>query len=194
MDTLLHKYGYMWVVTRMYLEFYKVPKYLDKVSVYTYPSKVRGGFSFTRIAGIDDENGNPLLKINSTWILMEHDTHKMVLRPSIPLFNETHDGELPDPGRVNKEEAKYLYSRTVRYCDCDLNDHLNNVRYVDMILDVFDNEFHKTKMISTMLLNYEREVKEGEIMDIYVSEDRSYIEGRVGEVTSFQAKLTFSKI
>ena len=194
MDKILEEYGYMWVVTRMYLEFYKAPKYLDEIYVSTYPYTVRGGFSFMRQAEIDDKDNKPLLKISSSWILMDHLTHRMVLRPQIGMHEESHDGALPEPGKVVKEESSLLYSRKVRYCDCDINNHLNNVRYIDMIIDIFDVEFYKENMIETMLMNYEKEVKCGETIDIYVSDDKSYVEGRVGESTVFQCKMTFKKI
>ncbi len=191
MDRLLNEYGYMWVVTRMYLEFYKCPKYLEEIYVSTYPSSLRGGFAFMRQAEIADLNDNPYIKISSTWVLMDHATHRMVVRPKVPDFHEEHPNALKEPDKVNKEEASLVYSRTIRYCDCDLNNHLNNVRYVDMILDLFDAEFFKKKMIATLLLNYEKEVRCGEKIDVFANVDKTYVEGVVNGNSVFKAKLTF---
>ena len=191
MDKLLNEYGYMWVVTRMYLEFYKCPKYLEEINVSTYPSSLRGGFAFMRQAEIADLNDNPYIKISSTWILMDHATHRMVIKPKVPDFQESHPNPLPEPGKINKEEADLVYTRTVRYCDCDLNNHLNNVRYVDIILDLFDADFFKEKMIATMLINYEKEVRCGETIEVFANADRTYVEGIVNGNSVFKCKLTF---
>ena len=74
MDRLLHEFGYMWVVTRMYLEFYKCPKYLEEIYVSTYPSSLKGGFAFMRQAELADLNDNPYKQVNT-------------LNPFLPKYN-----------------------------------------------------------------------------------------------------------
>ena len=191
MDQLLKTYNYCWVVTRVYIEYYKVPKHKDEVLIGTYPAKVRGGFSFSRQAFIKDKNDDYVMKFSSDWILLDFTSRRMVLRPQIPYIHEEHEGAVADPQRVVKEDAKFLYSRMIHYSDCDLNNHLNNNRYIDMIQDCFDADFFEHTMIRTCQLNFEKEVRCGEVINVNVSEDKSYIEGMVGNNSVFKAKLTF---
>lgn len=194
METLLEKYNYCWVVTRVYIEYYKVPKNKQPVTIGTYPAKIRGGFSFSRQAYIKNDKGEYIMKFSSDWILLDFSTRRMVLRPQIPYIHEEHEGELPDPTRVVKEEAKLLYSRMIHYSDCDMNNHLNNNRYIDMIQDVFDADFYEKYMIKTCTVNFEREVHSGETIDVYVSDDKTYIEGKVGDASAFKAKISIGPI
>ena len=193
MNKILHDFGYMWVVTRMYMECYGTANNEDKVEVFTYPSEIRGGFAFQRQSGINDKDGKPLFRICSTWILMDHDTHRMVLRPQLPYYAEKHEDQTPEPGKVVSEPAELAYSRVVRYSDTDINNHLNNVKYIDLIVDLFDVEFFKTNIISSMLMNYEKEVRCGERIDIYCSKDKTFVEGRVGNDIVFKCKMTFKE-
>ncbi len=194
MDYLLKTYNYCWVVTRVYIEFYKVAKYHDELEIGTYAANIRGGFSFSRQAFINDKDGKPVMKFSSDWILLDYTSRKMVLRPQIKYVHEEHEGALPDPTRVIREDAKLLYSRMIHYSDCDLNNHLNNNRYIDMIQDVFDADWYGENMIKTLTLNFEKEVRSGETVDVYVNDDKTYVEGRVGDTCVFRAKLSYGPI
>ena len=42
----------------------------------------------------------------------------------------------------------------VEYCDLDVNEHVNNVKYIEWVLESFPLEFHKSKVIAEFEINY----------------------------------------
>ena len=63
-----------------------------------------------------------------------------------------------------------------------------------MLCDVFDLEFYMHHLIKSVDLNYMYEIHDGDQVDIYVSEDKTYIECRVENKIMFNAKLAFEEI
>ncbi len=59
------------------------------------------------------------------------------------------------------------YDRTVGYSDVDVNEHLNNSRYVDFIMDCFTLEEHKKHSIKSIEVNYSNEALPGDTITLY---------------------------
>ena len=165
--------GLDWVVMRVKAEFYEPIYFGNTYELYTYPYDVKSGFIFVRNAGIRTKEKKPLAKLISMWGLIDHKTRKMLIKPNIPYLGEDFgDNPLPFPIKILEEDVKLLYSRQMRYSDTDLNGHVNNTRYIEMISDVFDLEFYKGHYIRSLDLNYMCEIHSGDQVDIYVSEDK----------------------
>ena len=183
--------GMLWVLLRTYVEFDEMPNFLDKVTFYSYPSGFKGKTFFNRQGGMI-KDGKPVIRLSSTWCLIDKDTRKLIFNPNLPLVSEESELTIKDPDKIEKEPTSYIESRIARYSDGDLNGHLNNVKYVDWILDTHEPEFYKKNVLKTLLINYESEVRLGEKLDIYANNELTYFEGRVGDKLSFNAKLTFA--
>ncbi len=76
-----------WVITRVELDILKMPKYLQTVTLTTYPGDDLR-FIFPRYFKLEDEKGNLLIKASSTWMVLSHKTHNVVLKP-LNGFNTT---------------------------------------------------------------------------------------------------------
>jgi acyl-ACP thioesterase len=82
--------------------------------------------------------------------------------------------------------------RKVRFSDTDLNSHMNNTRYIDFILDMHDSSFYKNKRINKILINYNKELKDGQIVNLFSSKTSpEYIKGEVDDTNVFDVELTF---
>ena len=85
-------------------------------------------------------------------------------------------------------------SHKVRYTEIDLNGHLNNTSYVEYILNTHDNEFYKHNRISSININYDKEIKNTEIVDLFSNkESPEIIKGRVNGENRFTAKIEYEK-
>ena len=185
--------GLDWIIMRVKVDFYGEIKHGDKVNLYTYPGELRNGFIFVRYGGINDLKGKPLCRITSLWGLIDNKSRRMVLKTTLPYPCETmNDNPLPFPDRIPVEEVEKVYSKTMRYSDCDLNGHVNNTKYIDMICDIFPLDFYINHMISAIDINYLSELHDGDNVDICASVDKTYIEGRVNDKPSFSAKIKFN--
>ena len=95
-----------------------------------------------------------------------------------------------------ENELKHVMTRQVLYSDIDLNQHMNNARYIDWALDVLDLELHRNHFISEVTIHYKKEILPLSFVDLYVGcvDNRHIVEGRnkEGEV-HFLIEIHFEK-
>lgn len=190
----LSKRGIDWVITRMDVEIKRLPHCNEKITVCTYPGKDLA-MLYPRFFYILDEKNEVIIRASSIWALIDAKTRKVIVDKDTikKLPPETHENELPLPGKIAASEEKNLIeTRTIHYSDLDFNCHMNNVRYVELLMDVHDFEFYKTHRPSFISLNYMKEIREKDKVSVYTdSNNPETIEVQVDEGTSFLAKVTF---
>lgn len=183
--------GKLWVFTRVYAKIEQYPTYLSVSDVRTY-AKERKAFAFPRQIQFSSESGTTQCRISSIWALIDKTSRKLIFKPDLPEAQAYHEeDELPMPGKVETSPASFIYERKIRRSDIDINGHLNNTRYVEMIVDCHSSSFYKEKEIASLLINFESEISEGETLEIYANEDFSYISGRTSDRICFEANLTY---
>ena len=186
--------GLYWVITRIEIEIIEMPKYLQTVTMKTYPGDDMR-FIFPRYFQLEDEKGRVLIKASSTWMVLSHETHRICLNP-FPGFKsptEHLEGEQPLPAKCETGEYQLVETRKVRYSDIDLNGHLNNTKYIDYIVDIHDSDFYKKNRIKHFLINYEKELKDNNQLSIFSNNSNpEYIKGEV-DGTAFTVNITYGK-
>ena len=182
--------GKLWVVSRFYVEFKRNPKYLENVNVETRAGAKRA-FVFPRYFSIDDLDGNNIIKASSMWAVIDEKSRKLIMSPGLDTPDCTEGDELPLPSKVHPKEANFVEKRAVRYSDLDTNRHLNNTRYIEMLVNIFPIGFLAKKQMKSLLLNYTKEIREGQIAEIYASDDFTYVKVMVDGSTSFEAEMSF---
>ena len=168
--------GKLWVVSRFYVEFKRNPKYLENVNVETRA---------------DDLDGNNIIKASSMWAIIDEKSRKLIMSPGLDTPDCTEGDELPLPSKVHPKEAIFVEKRAVRYSDLDTNRHLNNTRYIEMLVNIFPIGFLAKKQMKSLLLNYTKEIREGQVAEIYASDDFTYVKVMVDGSTSFEAEMSF---
>ena len=187
--------GLRWVITRFEVEIIKMPKYGDVVNVLTYPGESNPLF-FYRHFVIEDKKHNVLVRASSVWAIINAATHQVVKDPfhgkSLP--KEHRDDELAIPSKIEGDASEFIYKTTIRYSDIDLNSHLNNTRYIELIQNAFDLSFYKENVIERININYLAELKEGDEVSVYSNnENPCIIIGKKDNKNHFVAKLTYKK-
>ncbi len=188
--------GYLWVLTRMSVEISKMPRYMDEIELTTYPGEQIGCFYFRHFFA-KSKTGETLFRVSSTWALLQASTRKAVMRSpfSNPLISEKTPDELPRPDKLKAPQTMVeVEKRTVTYSMCDLNGHLNNTRYLEMIVDAKNRQFYEKRTPASIVLNFEKEIQEGETVSISISsqEENPYmIVGKVNGEERFLARLEF---
>ncbi len=190
----LSKRGIDWVITRMDVEIKRLPRCNEKITVCTYPGKDLA-MLYPRYFYILDENNNVIIRASSIWALIDAKTRKVIVDKDTikKLPPETSEYELPLPGKIAASEEKSLIeTRTIHYSDLDFNCHMNNVRYVELLMDVHDFEFYKTHRPTFISLNYMKEIREKDKVSVYSDlNNPETFEVQVDGGTSFLAKVTF---
>ena len=184
-----------WVISRFIVDIINLPRYGDKLKVKTYPGKNNDLFFFRHYI-ITDMKDKVLVRANSIWLIVDGSTHQIKRKPfgnySFPVASI--EGELDNPPKVEGTAINYVYSKRVRYSDIDLNTHLNNTRYIELIQDTFSLDFYKEHKIKSILINYNMEFKAGDEVRVYVSDSNPYIiSGKKDDKEHFVASLDFVK-
>ena len=183
--------GYIWVVTKMEVEIIKTPKYLEDVKLITYPNKMIH-FIFPRTILIHNTNDDLMVKVSSMWCILNYENRKLVMPSDINLItpgDETMDKINP----INVKETTLVEERTVRNTDLDVNMHLNNIKYLDYITDTFDLDFINNNEIKRINLVFHEEVKAGETLGIYSSEDKEYFVIKNKDKKVFECNIEFKR-
>lgn len=188
--------GYFWVITRYAVTIYKYPKYLETINVSTYPQG-KNKFIYPRNYIITSQSGETLITASATWLLIEKATRKIALHvfddKDVP--EEHVEGEEPNAIKVEVVDPTFVEERKVRYSDIDLNGHLNNTRYIEYIVDSLGDEFHKNKVIKHITINYDRELRSGDVVKLYrkTSDNIDYIQGKADDKNIFNVLIKSEK-
>ena len=167
---VLRKKNLIWVVTRIQLEIIRMPKYEEEVRAITYPDKFMKVF-YPRHFRLETLNGEPLIKFSSIWVLLDATSRKPIMYyPFDDVLPECHlDDELSLPPKVEVNDGELVEIRKIHYSDVDLNNHLNNTRYIEILSDVHDSSFYNEHQVKKVTINYVKEIKEGSSVEVYSS-------------------------
>ena len=193
-DTLM-KDNNIWVVVRYDMKINRLPKLKEKYVITTHPGETKG-FMFPRFFQVYDKHKNLLVSISSTWVVVNFDTRRIILRPfkdvNFPIEKDPNDLELPS--KVNEEATNLVSKRLTKESELDINIHINNTFYYDYILSTHDESFYKDNKVKRILLNYEKEITHPSEIEIYSSKTNPEIViGKVNGNISFLSKIEFEK-
>lgn len=185
MEQFYKKYNALWVLARIRVDIIRYPLWNEEIVIETWPQEINR-IEVMRDFLVKDKQGNILAKAISTWVAIDVKTRRLKRTKSVydeypPIIEEkaidyTLKSLQPDG------PLKIIYKRTVRYSDIDVNEHLNNSRYIDFVMDCFSMENHKKHHVKSIEVNYSKEALPGDSIDIYKSVSQTnpnliYIEG-----------------
>ena len=159
----LAKKRLFWAVIRHRLQIDRYPVDGDVLTVESWPMPTTRS-AFPRATAAYDQNGQPVFRCISLWILMDMDTRAMVVpgKSGIALEGTLRGNELATPGSIVPKATQNCSERIVGYTDLDRNGHVNNTRYLDWVDDLLSSEFHRAHTAKELSVCYFSEAKEGQ--------------------------------
>jgi acyl-ACP thioesterase len=148
-------------------------------------------------------DGKYIGEATASWVTANYESRKLVVPRRLP---EVSAAKTPDASQVKTiklqklrlpGEPEKLYDYRVRYSDTDVNGHMNNVKYADVVCDALEMETKPNEFASGIELDYVSECKAGEILELSTlkTEDGSFVTGCDGEgKEKFTCKIKFSHI
>jgi len=175
------KRNQVWVLARMKIIIDKYPRWKDQIKLNTW-SRGKEGIFYLRDFLIEDEQGNVIIKASSSWAAIN--TKKG--RPEIVENLENGLFTLKDKKAFDEkseklpplENAHLLRKRIIEFTDIDLVYHVNNVKYVELIINSFSKEINLNRTIKGLEINYLGETKYGDEVSVFaesVSENKQNI-------------------
>ena len=197
---VLNENHYTWVLSRLAVEMDEMPKAYEKFSIETWVENVYRLFTDRNFAILNAE-GNPIGYARSVWAMISMETRKPA-----DLFL-LHGNEItgyvctdkPCPiekaGRVKVNQTQPVAEYHTRYSDIDLNGHVNSIKYIKHILDLFPLEMFREKTLHRFEVAYAAESHYGDTLEFYreqKSENEYDIEVRKnGTETAIRSKVIF---
>ena len=129
-----------------------------------------------------DEEGNVIAYANSLWILIDVSRRKIlrITQDMYKMYGINGKSEYLIDIKKIKLPEKFSIEKSfeVRYSDIDTNRHVNNVKYVDWIIETIPLDIVLNYSIENLNITYEKEAKYGEIITIHTElnkQDEGYI-------------------
>ena len=136
----LQSEGLTWMLSRLRVSVQRYVPWGETITVRTWPSGVKGRLIAKRCFLGLDEKGAELFRASSEWLYVDMAAQKIAKLPEtfadlVPAG--TPDFELPDIGGkfARLPSVDGSVEILTRHSDLDFNDHVNNVHYVEWMLE-----------------------------------------------------------
>lgn len=199
-EAMLARYNAFWMMARMWVRLDTPLFAAERLTVKTWHRGDKGASMYRDFDLL--RNGEKIGEAVSVWVLADADTHALFRLSKAPEFAGTSGGELCKARMLSKLKVPGPLSaaeeRTLHYSDCDINGHVNNVRYADFACDVLSMEtLGKGRFLSELQISYLAQCRAGETIRLstLVQDGRFYVEGRGAEgKPRFDASLTLDNL
>lgn len=177
------------------VEVYDDMKVGDLLRIVTHPGKAIKAV-YPRYTEIFNEEGKLAASVDARWILVNPESRRIYRHQpeNLPLHFGNDSVPAHSSLSIPKEkEAEIVGEETIRYSRLDINHHLNNTEYADIICDWLPSEWVCEKPIHKLVIHYHHEVKLGERIQVLRKqlEEGWYLCGCLMEKKAFEAWIEF---
>ena len=149
-----------WVLSRFVIEMNEMPEAYDRITVDTWVENVMKFFTSRNFA-IRGKEGKTYGYGRSIWAMIDTDTRQPVdilkERDGIIMSYIEAEKECPiEPFKRVKVAAdgKCSYTIDTHYSDVDVNGHINSVKYIEHILDLWTLDWYKEYRVQRIDIAY----------------------------------------
>lgn len=157
-----------WVLSRLAIEVNEYPVLAGEIVVNTWVDEVNRLFT-SRCFELQ-RGGQTFGYARSIWAAIDLETRRPTLldNSGIQAYISDYLCPIAKPGKIipveNKSEAvPYI----VRYSDLDINGHLNSIKYMEHLLNMFDIEMFKEKTVGRFEIAYQSEGMYGMPLELH---------------------------
>lgn len=161
MDSL----GLAWVVSRVKVEFERVPLSGETIQIETYPTTTKHMF-YPRSHVFRDASGAEIGRANTLWVLLDFETRRIT-------NSEFVQSKLPDNSDLRMAVGMPASVRALggeaettvivpQFTDLDQNEHVNNTKYLDWCCNALGLEVMGEKCLMRFDVNYDMEIRPGD--------------------------------
>ena len=165
---------YTWVLSRLAIELEDMPHQYESFSIHTWIENVYRLFT-DRNFELVNKDGKTIGYARSVWAMISMETRKpadLIALHGEGLNQYASDRECPiaKPGRIKVTTDTPAEVYQIRYSDIDINGHVNSIKYIEHILDLFPMDTFKEKRVKRFEMAYVAESYYGDALSFYLEE------------------------
>ena len=162
----------VWVLSRVTIELTAYPKINENYMLTTWIEDYNRHFS-QRNMRLDDADGNPLGYVRTIWMVIDMNTRASVDMSQLGYISDKVS-DLPCPiepmSRLHPIQQGHAVDYTFGYMDCDFNRHVNTVRYLSHLMNLFDMDCYDHYFISRMEISFIKETRYDETAQFVIDD------------------------
>ena len=162
-----------WVLSRLAIEMEEIPQQLEHFNVETWIEGAMRYFTQRNFAITSDE-GKVYGYGRSVWAMIDTETRQMtdIFAIDNGAINDFIVTDKPCPiekgDRVKMgNDAELVRTLDIYYHDIDINGHVNSVKYIEHVIDLWDLPWHKEHPIKRFEIAYVAEAHQGDRLHFY---------------------------
>ncbi len=196
----MHPMDLAWVLTKTCVQMHVPPMRGQRIRITTWPGQTRRCF-YPRYFLVHDEAGQLICECNSLWVIIGTKTREMFVdREGVFPLPDTSD--LPAPFELPKrlkvpETPDEVTTRSPRYSEIDVNNHLNNAKYLSWICDMAGLSAFREHRIKDFYIVYSSEIRPGDTVTLsrFRAGDGDIFSGvNQNGLSCFQAQLHWTSL
>ena len=190
-----------WVLSRLAIEMDETPTMYDKFCVETWVESAMRYFT-SRNFCVVGQDGRVYGYGRSIWAMIDTESRQPtdIFAIDSGAINQWIEKDKTCPidkgGRVKmSDEAELVRTIDTQYNDVDINGHVNSVKYIEHVLDLWDLEWYKTHRLHRFEIAYVAEAHQGDRLSFYrqqTGEDEYCVRiCKDGDVETCRSKVKF---
>jgi acyl-ACP thioesterase len=169
--TRLNDLCYTWVLSRLVIEMKRMPRQHEEFIITTWVENAYRLFT-NRNFEIRSADGEVLGYARSIWAMIEMNTRKPIDLFSLHgnKFNDylcAKECPIERPGRIKVSAEEPVEQHRILYSDIDINGHVNSVKYMEHLLNLFPLDYIKTHRLHRFEIAYSAESYFGDTLSFF---------------------------
>ncbi len=164
----LEPYKIAWVLIKKRMKIIRQPTLGEKIRIETYPAGFQKFFTHRDFLIFDAKN-NLIVEASTTWLLINTETRQMtriperILKLEMPAPEDClarADKQIPKPNTAAIVEKEF----DVQFHQLDFNSHLNNVYFIQWMLETLGQAFLEKHTLQNLDVTYKLEANYQDIL------------------------------
>ncbi len=166
-----------WVLSRLCIELSAYPLQQEDIRISTWVESVIRLFTYRNFA-LHGADGTTLGYARSVWSMIDLDTRKPcdllslfdgdILHHVVP--EEDNVCPIQGYGRFHASNLQHVRTIDTQYSDVDINGHINSIRCINHMLDLFPCDRYRTHQVGRIEIAYKAEAHYGDTLAFYMEE------------------------
>ncbi len=191
-----------WVLSRAAVEVLRLPVWGEQVRVRTWHKRQSGLFGLRDYIFYDAQD-EPIIRVTTSWIIINLSTRRLTRidralqgEKALNIVSYNCDAIEGEAEKIETSAEKIILGEhRVVYSDMDVNEHVNNVKYLEWACDNSQQQMDSGLYLSRFCINFNHESKFGDSVSLSrssLSPLAVIIEGEIEARNIFIAKLEYS--